>query len=119
MVKLNWGLIVCGIVGAVVALALPIAEVGGMKFSLLDAGGHGILVLACLLAGAGMGAHNLFKEPARWASGVALVAFAIAGMKLSGGDNDISGAGADGGMMLAFLGIILSLVLTIVPGKKR
>ena len=118
MIKLNWGLILCGVVGGIVALVLPIAEVGPIKMHLLDAGGHGILVLACFIAGAALGAHNLFKAPARWASGVALIAFAIAGMKLSGG-GDVAGAGSDGGMMLAFLGMILALALTIKPGTKR
>lgn len=44
----------------------------------------------------------------------------IAAMKLSGGDDSTvkAGGGADGGMILAFLGAVLALVLTIKPGKK-
>jgi hypothetical protein len=119
MKNLNWGLVLCGVVGGIVALVLPIAEVGPLKIKLLDAGGHGVLVLACFVIGAAMGAHNLFKAPARWAAAVALVAFAIAGMKLSGGDDTVqSAAGADGGMILAFIGMVLGLILTIKPGRK-
>lgn len=70
MLKLNWGLVACGVIGAIVVLALPIVE-APIEVKLLDAGGHGYLTLGCLLAGAALGAFNLFKGPARWASGVA------------------------------------------------
>ena len=119
MSKLNYGLIACGLVGAILVLVLPIAEAGPIKVKLLDAGGHGYLTLGCLIAGGAMGAVGLAK-PARWAAVTALVAFLIAGMKLSGGGNEIvkSGAGADGGMILAFVGMLIALVLTIKPGQR-
>lgn len=120
MLKLNWGLIVCGVVGAIVAVALPLAEVGPLKVKLLDAGGQGYLTLAMFVAGAAMGGINLFQKPARWTGGVATAAFLIAGMKLSGGDEGIAkaGAGANGGMMLAFVGALLAIAVTVKPGKK-
>jgi hypothetical protein len=117
MLKLNWGLIVCGVVGAIVAVALPLAEVGPVKVKLLDAGGQGYLVLGALLAGGAMGAINLFKAPARWTGGVAIAAFLLAGMKLSGG-GEAAGAGANGGMMLAFVGALLAIAVTVKPGKR-
>lgn len=117
--KLNYGLIACGLVGAILVLVLPIAEAGPITVKLLDVGGHGYLTLACLLAGGAMGVMGLSK-PARWSAAVALVAFLIAGMKLSGVDEGPvkAGAGADGGMILAFVGMLIALALTIKPGKK-
>ncbi|MDQ3365931.1 MAG: hypothetical protein M3680_10940 [Myxococcota bacterium] len=120
MVKLNWGLILCGLVGAVVVLALPIAVVGPLEVKLLDAGGHGYLTLGCLLAAGAMGALNLFGAPTRVAAGIAIVAFLIAGMKLSGEESALvkSGTGGDVGMMLAFVGALIAIALTIKPGKQ-
>jgi hypothetical protein len=120
MVKLNWGLIACGVVGAIMVLALPLAEAGKVRVMLLDVGGQGYFTLACLLAGAAMGALNLFKAPARWSGAVAIVVFLIAAMKLAGSDDDPipAGAGADNGMLLAALGALLAIAVTIKPGKK-
>lgn len=121
MVKLNLGLIALGVIGLVVVLALPIVE-APMVVKLLDVpGGHGAMVLGALAVGAGMGAFNLAVKPVRWTAIVALVAFAIVGMKLSGGDEAglVTGAGATGGMLIGFVGMVLSLVLAVKPGAKR
>lgn len=120
MLKLNWVLIACGLVGAIGALILPIAEAGPLKIKLLDVGGHGYLTLGALLAGAAFGAINLFKAPARWTGALAVVAFLIAGMKLSGGDEGVvkAGAGATLGMMLAFVGALFAIAVTVKPGHR-
>lgn len=120
MKKLNWGVVACGILGALVVIALPIAEFGATKVKLLSLGGQGYLTLGALLVGAAMGAFNLLVAPARWTGGVAIAAFLLAGMKLSGGDEGQikAAAGASGGMMLAFVGALLAIAVTIKPGKN-
>jgi hypothetical protein len=115
MIKLNWGLIACGLIGVILGVALPAIKDTNIK--LLDVPGHGVLTLACLAVGGAMGAVNLFMKPARWASGIAIVAFLIAGMKTSGG-GDAAGPGLTGPMILAFLGILLAVALTVKPGTK-
>ena len=119
MLKLNYGLIACGLLGAIGMLLLPLATVGQVKIMLLDAGGHGYLTLGASLVGAAMGAHNLFRAPARWAGGVAIVAFALVGMKVSGdAPGAVSGTGQTVGLLTAFVGMVLALVLTVKPGRK-
>ena len=121
MTKLNWGLIACGVVGLIVALALPLIE-APIKVKMMDVGGgHAWLVILCLVGGAAMGAINLFNKPQRWTAIVALIAFLIVGMKMSGGDEVPGvkvGAGATGTMVLAFVGMLIALALVIKPGKK-
>ena len=91
MRKLNWGLIACSLIGAVLMIALPI-----------------------------LGAINLAKTPARWPAVLALIGYAIVGMKLSGGDEGPVkiAAGGTAGMVFAFFGMLISLALIIKPGKR-
>jgi hypothetical protein len=121
MRNLNWALIACSLVGAILMIALPILEAGD-PIKLFDIpGGHGAVILICMLAGGALAAVNLAVGPARWTAIVALVGYAIVGMKLSGGDEGPVkiAAGGTAGMMLAFVGMLISLVLAIKPGKQR
>jgi len=121
MKALNIALVVIGVVATIVVLALPIARYGGIDIKLLDAGTHGYLTIAALLTGAAMGAHNVIRTPARWATAIAVGAFLTAGVKLSGANSHgiKMAAGASGGMMLAFVGALLALGLTLKPVKSE
>ena len=121
MRNLNWALIACSLIGAVLMIALPILKVGD-PIKLFDIpGGHGAIIMIAMLAGGVMGAINLAKTPSRWPAIVALIGYAIVGMKLSGGD-EVGGveiaAGGTAGMLLAFVGILFAIALIVKPGKR-
>ena len=120
MRKLNWGLIACSLIGAVLMIALPILDAGD-PIKLFDIpGGHGAIIMIGMLLGGVMGAINLAKTPARWPAVLALIGYAIVGMKLSGGDEGPVkiAAGGTAGMVFAFFGMLISLALIIKPGKR-
>jgi hypothetical protein len=120
MRKLNWGLVACSLLGAVLMIALPILEAPDPIKLFEIPGGHGVIVMIAMLVGGAMGAINLAKSPARWPAIIALIAFAIVGMKLSGGDEGPIkiAAGGTAGMVFAFFGMLIAIALIVKPGKK-
>ena len=120
MRNLNWALVACSLIGAVLMIALPIVNAPD-PVKLFDIpGGHGAIIMIAMLIAGVMGAINLAKTPARWPAIVALIGYAIVGMKLSGGDEggvEIA-AGGTAGMMLAFVGILFAIALIVKPGKR-
>ena len=121
MRNLNWSLVACSLIGAILMIVLPILEAGN-PIKLFDIpGGHGVILMIAMLVGGAMGAINLATRPARWPAIIALVAFAIVGMKVSGGDEGPVkiAAGGTAAMMLAFVGMLIAIALIIKPGKAK
>jgi hypothetical protein len=85
-------------------------------YGAFDLGGAGITVFVACLIPAALCAFGTFVKPTipRWAAIVSVIAFLVVGMKTSGGGSDFENV-----MLLAFLGLILSIVLSIRPDRPR
>ncbi len=116
MKNLVFAVLGLALAGAIGGLALPLVEVGGLKVMLLDAGGQGYFTLSLFVVAAAV-AGLFFKtgEFVRWQGIVTLIAFLIAGMKVSEGE----GASGQTVMMLsAFAGMLVSIALIVKPVRK-
>lgn len=85
-------------------------------YGAFNLGGAGITVFVACLIPAALSAFGTFVKPAipRWAAIVSVIAFLVVGMKTSGGSSDFQNV-----MLLAFLGLILSIVLAIRPDRPQ
>ena len=91
-----------------------LSAVLSVAYGALSFGGQGIfLLVSCLVPAAGA-AFGTFVKPTmpRWASILSVLAFLVVGMKTSGGSSDLQNV-----MLLAFVGLILSIVLAIRPDR--
>ncbi len=91
-----------------------LSAVLSLSYGALGFGGQGIFLLVSCLTPALLCAFGTFVKPSmpRWAGALSILAFLIVGMKTSGGSSDLQNV-----MLLAFVGLILSIVITIRPDR--
>lgn len=120
MQNLKFGVLVCGLLGAI-GVFLPMVSEGGFSMSLWDArqapggGAQVFMVLLSFVAAAAMGGMGVAKGLQRWMSIVATIAFAFVLFKFRDGLFDLfkgaigaklMGVGAWGGLIVSVLTIV-------------
>jgi hypothetical protein len=85
----------------------------GIAKGLLSLGGHGVFVVVCGLVPVALGALAIARKGAfpRWAAGLSLVFFLLAGMKTSGADSLAAI------MVMAFVGMLVAVALLLKPPR--
>lgn len=104
MKYVKYALMAVGLLGALLCL----------KFGVLSAGLHGIIVFVACLVPVGLGALGTFVQPGmrRWAAVTSALCFVLVAMKTSGG---IDGGSLEKIMFAAGIGLLLSIALAAKP----